>query len=338
MFRISTAARLSLGLVLLTTSILLTADMLGLIPSRTKAIISERTKLCESLAVYGSIALQKNDTASILKALQVMVERNKDILSAALSNENGTIMKEVGDHGTHWQAAPQKGSTPTHVRVPIYKGSNHWGNIEISFRPINRKGIAGIWENTLVKLIGFFMLVGFTTYKFFLKKTLQHIDPSSATPPRVEAVLDTLTEGIILMDRNERIILANAAFAEKIEQPAPSLLGRKASQLEWTRPKSKEAVKDFPWLESLREEQNVTGVRLDMSTPSGHLRTFMVNGAPILDHLGKCRGVLATFNDVTLVEEQNERLQKMLEALEKSRDRVSRQNQELIKSALKTWD
>lgn len=337
MFRISTAARLSLGLVLLTISILVTADMLGLIPSRTKAIISERSRICESLAVYASIAVQKNETALILKAVQVLMERNKDILSAALRREGGTIMEEVGDHSTHWQGAPQKGSTPSHVRVPIYRGSDPWGNMEVSFRPINRKGIAGIWENTLVRLIGFFILAGSIIYKFFLQKIRRHIDPSSVIPQRVEAVLDTLTEGIILMDQNERIVLANAAFAEKIEQPASSLLGRKASQLKWTLPKSKEAVKDFPWLESLREEQNVTGVRLDMSTPSGRLRTFKVNGAPILDHLGKCRGVLATFNDVTLVEEQNERLQKMLEALEKSRDRVSRQNQELMKSALKTW-
>ncbi|MBC8431346.1 MAG: diguanylate cyclase [Desulfobacterales bacterium] len=329
MFRISTAARLSLGLVLLTTSILLTADMIGLIPSRTKAIISEREKLCESLAVYGSIAAQKNETKSILTAVKVLMKRNQDILSAALRKEDGTIMVETEDHGTQWQAAPPKGSIPTHVRVPVYKGENLWGNIEISFRPINRKGIAGIWTNTLVRLVGFVLLVGFIVYKLFLQKTLRHIDPSSVIPPRVKAALDTLTEGIILMDQNERIVLANAAFAEKIEQPASSLLGRKASKLKWTVPKSEEAVKDFPWLESLRREQEVTGVRMGLPTPSGRQLTFMVNGALILDHVGKCRGVLATFNDVTLVEEQNEQLQEMLEELEKSRDEVRRQNQEL---------
>jgi sensor histidine kinase YesM len=62
----------------------------------------------------------------------------------------------------------------------------------------------------------------------------------------------------------------------------------------------------------------------------------MVNGAPILDRLGKCRGVLATFNDVTLVEEQSERIQEMLEELEKSRDRVRRQNQELLRASVRS--
>jgi diguanylate cyclase (GGDEF)-like protein/PAS domain S-box-containing protein len=329
MFRISTAARLSLGLVLLTTSILFTADMIGLIPNRTKAIISERSKICESLAVYGSIAAQKNETKSILTAVKVLMKRNQDILSAALRKKDGTIVTETEDHGTQWQAAPPEGSIPTHVRIPVYKGKNLWGNIEISFRPINRKGVAGIWTNTLARLIGFVLLVGFITYKFFLQRTLRHIDPSSVIPPRVKAALDTLTEGIILMDQNERIVLANAAFTEKIGQPASSLLGRKASKLKWTLPKSKEAVKDFPWLDALRGKEDVTGVRLGLPTPSGRWRTFMVNGAPILDHVGKCRGVLATFNDVTLVEEQNEKLQEMLEELEQSRDEVRRQNQEL---------
>ena len=42
-----------------------------------------------------------------------------------------------------------------------------------------------------------------------------------------------------------------------------------------------------------------------------------------------CRGALATFDDVTKVEEQNEQLQVMLKKLEKSRDEIRRKNKEL---------
>ena len=55
----------------------------------------------------------------------------------------------------------------------------------------------------------------------------------------------------------------------------------------------------------------------------------MVNGAPILDDTGNCKGALATFDDVTKVEEQNEQLQTMLGKLKKSRDEVRRKNKEL---------
>jgi len=59
--------------------------------------------------------------------VQVLKKRNQDILSAALRKEDGTIMVETEDHGTHWQTAPAKGSFPTHVRVPVYKEENLYG-------------------------------------------------------------------------------------------------------------------------------------------------------------------------------------------------------------------
>ena len=66
-----------------------------------------------------------------------------------------------------------------------------------------------------------------------------------------------------------------------------------------------------------------------MQRAGGEVRTFMVNGAPIIDVQGKTRGALATFDDVTKIEAQNTQLQKMLNALKKSRDEVHRQNQAL---------
>jgi len=52
MIRISSTARLSLGLVVLTISILLSADLIGLIPNRSEVILDERKRTLESLAVY----------------------------------------------------------------------------------------------------------------------------------------------------------------------------------------------------------------------------------------------------------------------------------------------
>jgi len=55
----------------------------------------------------------------------------------------------------------------------------------------------------------------------------------------------------------------------------------------------------------------------------------MVSGAPIVDDGGAIRGALATFDDVTELEERNDQLQEMFKSLEKSRDEVRRQNREL---------
>jgi GGDEF domain-containing protein len=55
----------------------------------------------------------------------------------------------------------------------------------------------------------------------------------------------------------------------------------------------------------------------------------MVNGAPIYDGSGNPRGALATFDDVTALEEKNEQLQAMVEKLEHSQAEISRQNKQL---------
>jgi len=58
-------------------------------------------------------------------------------------------------------------------------------------------------------------------------------------------------------------------------------------------------------------------------------RTFRVNCTPILGGDGSRRGALATFDDVTTIEEKSARLRQMLDMLQQSRDEINRQNQEL---------
>ena len=58
MNRLTPAVRITLGLVFLTTSFLLGADLLGLIPDPFEESLEARKKMCESLAVYGSLAAQ----------------------------------------------------------------------------------------------------------------------------------------------------------------------------------------------------------------------------------------------------------------------------------------
>jgi diguanylate cyclase (GGDEF)-like protein/PAS domain S-box-containing protein len=329
MIRLPPVTRISIGLVLLTVSILLGGDLLGLIPKRSKVVLDERMRLCESLAMQFSVAAQKGDKATIESVLSGLVERNEALLSAGVRQADGTLMVKAGDHGRNWKAAPQENSSPTHVRVPIVKGGRLWGTLETSFRPLEGSGILGPWGGNLFTLVVFFMLSGFVVYRFFMKKTLRQLDPSSVIPPRVKKTLDQLVEGIVLMDGKEHIVLTNKAFEEQMGLPASSMLGRKLSEMNWSVPEGEEHLEDFSWQQALREKQNRNNVRMFLTTASDVRRTFMVNVSPILDGGGKCRGVLASFDDVTLVEEQNEQLQKMLVELEKSRDEVSKQNKKL---------
>jgi hypothetical protein len=96
---------MTLGLVLIMVCILLLGDMIGLIPNRSQAVIEGRKALSESLAIQYSVAAQKRGIDSIKTSMRILVERNKDILSAALrsvlftrTTGSGVLSKSVSHH------------------------------------------------------------------------------------------------------------------------------------------------------------------------------------------------------------------------------------------------
>ena len=328
-FSIAPDIRISLGLALFTMTLLMGVDMLGVLPDPSKAVLDLRKKTCESLAVYASLAVQKEDLRAIQTTLDVLKQRNEDILSAALRKNSGTVVAKVGDHELNWNNSNNESSTATNVQVPIFKGDARWGIFEVSFKAAHANLLAELWDKTVVKLLVLIVPFSFLGYYLLMKKTLRHLDPSAVVPERVKVALDSLVEGVVLMDHQERIVLANKAFEKTIGDLKGSLMGQKASDLKWTLARSRELVKDFPWQQAMREGTSQMAVPLTLQNGEGNARTFMVNGAPILDGGGKMRGALATFDDVTLIEHQNTELQKMLNALETSRDEIRKQNQEL---------
>ena len=87
--------------------------------------------------------------------------------------------------------------------------------------------------------------------------------------------------------------------------------------------------RNYPWESAINDRVHQAGVPLIRADNTGHIRTLMVNGSPILDGAGDTRGALATFDDVTDLEKRNVELRETLNHLSKSRAEVKRQNEEL---------
>lgn len=328
--KISPSLRLSFGLVSLTISLILMAQFAGLVPDQDAAALSARQKLCEGLAVQLSSAASRKDMRLVNETLRSVVARNDDILSAALRDRIGNVTAAAGDHQQHWVTPKEDLSTATHVQVPVFSGPQRWGTVEISFKPLNAG--ASLWDtvrNSIIGLIAFVALAGFVGYFIFLRRALRELDPSSVIPERVKVAFDSLAEGVLIMDEEERIVMANEAFTKNIQQSSEPLTGKKSNQLNWRNLQVGDEGTDLPWQRALRDGSKQTGLPLSIRTPSGEMRTFMVNGAPITDAKGGVRGALATFDDVTEVEKKNSDLQLALKQLEETQEEVNRQNQEL---------
>jgi len=161
-----------------------------------------------------------------------------------------------------------------------------------------------------------------SAYLLYLRRTLRHLDPSAVIPSRVQNALDVMTEGVLLLDEQERIVLANSAFAERLGRTPASLLGVKASKLDWKAPGSGNATPQYAWLDAIREARPSTGIPLRLEVEPGDWRSFAVNAAPVLDGWERPKGAIVTFDDVTVLEQTTAELFAANVELEKSRDEI----------------
>ena len=91
----SARMRIAFGLVCMLATVLLLAMLLGFVPDRRSAVMDGRKKLCESIAVNGSILANRRDIPRLEAILRTIVERNDDILSAAIRRGDGKLVVDA---------------------------------------------------------------------------------------------------------------------------------------------------------------------------------------------------------------------------------------------------
>ncbi|MCP4710485.1 MAG: diguanylate cyclase [Planctomycetes bacterium] len=326
---ISTTTRLSFGLASVTMTILFLVQQFGVIPDPYRPVLEGRAELFESLAVQFSLAAQKDQFEIIQKTAYLNVERNPDIQSISVKLVDGAKLVETEGHASIWSAIPQDQSVATHLEIPLHKGEEIWAHVQICFEPMVFSGVWGLWSQPIVRLALILAISGFPIYWLYLHRALRHIDPSKVIPGRVKAILDTLSEGVLVLDEKEQIVLANEAFIERTGVSAKELQGRKASEIDWVYSEQADEDMMYPWEQSVRQGENQKSFPLTFQVGEDDVRTFMVNSSPIRGTDGKTRGALATFDDVSDIEEKNTKLEKTLSMLKESRGKIKQQNDEL---------
>jgi diguanylate cyclase (GGDEF)-like protein/PAS domain S-box-containing protein len=332
----SPVVRLSAGLVTVTCTILLIADLAGIVPRLPDDLTRERIQLCEQLGMRAAVAASRDDLVAIRSALTLAVRQNEGILSAALRGENGTLLVERGDHRGLWRPTHEEGSTATHVRIPLFRDGHPWATLEVRFSQVGYAGLpAALWSRPLLRLLVIVIVLGFVGYLLYLRRSLRYLDPSSVIPARVQSTLDVMTEGVILVDEQERIVMANAAFTERFAPGSTSILGVSASTLGWYDANGATRSVDLPWQQTLANGRPCTGTSLRFRTADERSLVFTVNAAPVLDGWGRPKGSIVTLDDVSELEEKKAQLEEALAEIEKSRDEVRLQNEELEQLARK---
>ncbi len=323
------AMRISIALALLTSCVLLGAEMLGFTPDENRMELETRKQVAEALAIQLSVMDPQRDINRIEDLIRLVSRRNPRILSTAIRRDSGDIVFQSPNHEQLWQAQDGQASTASHVLVPLLQGGRSWGNVELRFDKLRSDSIFGFFQSSIFRLVLFCLCIGFFVYLAFMLRTLRQLDPSAVIPERVNAAFDTLSEGVIIIDEDEQILLANQAFCAKIGRDASSLLGVRASTLKWERVSRQKSGTELPWLEVLQSGKATVGAQFNLLPDDGEIIKFAINASPILSPEGKAQGVLITLDDITELDQRNTELQSMVVRLEKTQAQVQEQNKEL---------
>ncbi|MFL6692568.1 MAG: PAS domain-containing protein [Ramlibacter sp.] len=223
---LNTRVYIALGLASIVSTVLLAASLLGLVPDRHGAVRAGHVALAESVAASSAAFLNGSEPARVQELLRFIQGRNEDLQSIGLRSREGRLLVTTGDHARHWVPMESGRATDSQVQVMLFAGNQTWGQLEMRFTPLQPAGIAGLLRTPLLLLLVFCGSLCTLAFYVYLTRVLRHLDPSKAIPGRVRSAFDSLSEGLVVVDQKQNIMLANEALTRLLGRNHEQLMGR----------------------------------------------------------------------------------------------------------------
>ena len=332
-YMIKTAGQIAICLGLLAGSVIWGAYAFHFVPDGTEAVVQRRFQFCENIALALPHRAQGHVKPSWDGVLTRLVSRNPDIHSIGI-REDGVLIAGSPSHPQDRVTVENLSASVADTYTIDFPRMSAQCQLEVCFLPLNAPGPWGIARNPM--LLTLFCGASFALVSWFvLSRSLIQLNPCRAVPSQVRLAFDSLIEGLFLLDSEGRIVLVNRAFGEIVGKTPEDLLGKSPDQFSWelessaAAPADDERTVSFPWNACLEGAGAQRGKMISFQPGNGKRRKFAVNVSPIKGLGDRCRGVLASFDDVTALEERRNEMSKMLNILRASRDEIRRQNDHL---------
>ncbi len=328
--RLGPVSRISLGLISLVAFLILTADMLvGLLPDQAEVARQVRKRTAEALAVQLTALVHAEEHALLRRTLHTVISRDPELLSIGVRRVDGEVVAETGSHRTHWVAPKNQKSTLTSVLVPITGDRERWGQIELAFKPMMPASALEWLKYPGVSITILLFTAGFGLFYLYLRRVLRSLDPSAAIPDRVRSAFDALSEGVLVVDRNGIVLLANRAFRQLHPRADTEMTGKRIKDIDWLASAAGEDSNKYPWVRAMDRGERITGEFLQILSASGEKVKISINCSPIQDGRDRVRGCLITFDDLSTVEHMNQALLDLVSQLDAANEKIQQHNEEL---------
>lgn len=314
-------------LVLISLGPVVCAALLGLIPIDESRRLADEARVTRSLAAVAGVGVQRDDFKELIASAAKYSDDEIAVHSIRLIRFDGRELASFGEHHRQWDLAEGMPSELGKFRVSIQRNGRDWAELQICFAQPKWYATA-IGKLSLILLaVAIMNLLGFWT---FLSKMLSVLDPKNAVPKRVKNTLNTMAGGVVVLDAQQKIIMANDAFQTCAGLSLDQLVGTKLNRLDWVT----EEGELLPWESNENDRRGRNGVKIQLRT----LQTtffFVVNASSIANADEKVAGTLVSFEDVTRMESQRQELLTTLSELQETRAEIEAKNVALTELATK---
>lgn len=125
-----------------------------------------------------------------------------------------------------------------------------------------------------VRFLTFVGVMGFIGYLVFMKRTLRQLDPSGIVPTRVKAALDALTQGVVMIDTRDLIVLTNETFSRAVGKSVTALIGTDLGAIAWKSSNSTGALTVYPWTRAIMDKQPQDNMSLFLPGEEGESKSL----------------------------------------------------------------
>ncbi len=330
-------ARITVGLLSLTVAVLLALDVfLGVFPGPDEGALRLRQRLAETFATQITLTLSQSGVKSSAKLADELARRETSLVSLGLRNEAGELLYASATHASEWERRSKAEMNRTYFVVPIMSGSavqRPWGQVELAFVPLGNTFLKSLLNWSVLKMSALFSLIGGLAFYFYLKRTMQHLDPQQAVPERVQNAFDAITDAVIVLDTHGRIVMSNLGFNALLPS-GESCTGADPSKFSWLSQDPPDATL-APWVECMRSGRVVANrsYRAHGNEEKARARRLIVSCSPLFNANRQLRGCMASFHDVTELDAANDQLHLTMMALAESKDALEEKNRELQRLA-----
>lgn len=334
--RLNPTVRITFGLLSLSVTLLLVLDLLlGVFPNPEQQEAQLRKRLAESVAVQIATLMMRSDEATLTAVIPELVQRDPGLASIGVRDSRGVVIYATPAHDLGWRSGDATSFGRDQFVVPLAASNRPgaaWGQVEVRFHPVAGSWVAQLFSPA-VKLVLLFMTIASAIYYLYLRRSLQHLDPTAAVPERVQMAFDAMSEAVLILNAQGRIVMANKYFTALVPNEGEQVIGRDPADFEWLNMGAEHITRTPPWQQCTIDKAPVEGYVYEAQTRLGETRRLIANSSPVLDARDNVRGCMVSFSDVTDLDEANKQLVSLMADLSASKEQLEVQNVELHRLA-----